>query len=43
MNIISWEQLQNIANNMLKATDNPYELLMININKMHSLLLDAPP
>lgn len=43
MNIISWEQLQNIANNMLKATDNPDELLMIYINKMHSLLLDAPP
>ena len=43
MNIISWEQLQNMANNMLKVTDNPHELLMIYINKMYSILLDAPP
>ena len=42
MNIISWEQTQNIANNMLKATDNPDELLMLYLFKLHSLLLDTP-
>ena len=42
MDTITWEQLQNIANNMLKATDNPDELLMLYLFKLHSLLLDTP-
>jgi hypothetical protein len=42
MNALSWEQLQNIANNMLKSTNNPNELFRIYINKMYSLLLDSP-
>jgi hypothetical protein len=42
MNTVTWEQTQNIANNMLKVTDNPDELLMLYLFKLHSLLLDTP-
>jgi hypothetical protein len=42
MNCLNWEQLQNIANNMLANTDQPEELIKLYLKKMYSLLLDAP-
>jgi len=42
MDSISWEETQKIAHNMFKATDNPDELLMLYLFKMHSLLLNIP-